>query len=63
MEKRSHYEEIQYFYDSEEEKLNHSKEMTEQGFEDSGRYAMQVNSLMSNEPEHRLCGIYFMYHN
>lgn len=63
MEKHHHYEEITYLYDSEEEKEKHSKEMREQGYEDSGKYAMMLNSLMDKEPAHRLCGVYFKYHS
>jgi hypothetical protein len=61
MEKHRHYEEITYLYDTEEEKESHSQEMKMNGYEDTGKHSMRLNSMFS-EPEYSLCGVYYKYH-
>lgn len=39
----------QYHYDSEEERNEHAKQMTEKGFEDSGQVKENVGTFMNSE--------------
>ena len=57
MKKYQHYEQIIFEYDSEEEKEKHSKEMKEQGYEDTGR-----KWFSKSFTEGFLCGGYVKYH-
>lgn len=60
MKLKCHYEQYEYLYDSEEEKMMHKKEMEEEGFEDSGRSMFIVNYSLQN-PKHEWYGKYFRY--
>lgn len=59
---KSHYEQYEYLYDSEEERNKHSKEMKEKGFKDSGQSMFDINYSFEN-PDWKWYGKYFSFLN
>ena len=49
----------QYHYDSDEERSEHAKQMTEKGFKDSGQVKENVGTIMN--PEFVWFGSYYKY--
>ena len=49
----------QFYYDSEDEKVNHCKEMERDGYKDSGQIKENIGTVM--KPEHVWFGSYYKY--